>query len=56
MEILSCAVRSCELDQNDKHTLTAFERMDGVTSSELQGLFFCGAFGGILFSLCVGLW
>lgn len=36
MEILSRAVKSCELDWNDKHTLTAFEKMDGETSSKLQ--------------------
>lgn len=36
MEILSRTVKSCELDWNDKHTLTAFEKMDGETNSKLQ--------------------
>lgn len=36
MEILSPTVKSCELDWNDKHTLTACEKMDGETNSKLQ--------------------
>lgn len=55
MEILSWTVKSCELDWNDKHTLTAFEKMDGETNSKFQQTpwaILLWPFGGVLLSLC----